>query len=43
MAADFRARVFHPDDVARLHDERQAAVARGTPFANEQRVWRHDG
>jgi PAS domain S-box-containing protein len=43
MAADFRARVFHPDDVARLHDERQAALARGTPFANEQRVGRHDG
>ena len=31
MAADFRARVFHPDDVARLHDERQEALARGTP------------
>src|SRR5882724_4858954 len=23
MAADFRARVYHPDDVERLHDERQ--------------------
>ena len=43
MAADFRARVFHPDDVARLHDDRQEALARGTPFANEQRARRHDG
>ncbi len=43
MAADFRARVYHPDDVARLHDERQEALARGIPFANEQRARRHDG
>jgi PAS domain S-box-containing protein len=43
MAADFRERVFHPDDVARLHDERQEALARGLPFANEQRARRHDG
>jgi formate hydrogenlyase transcriptional activator len=43
MAADFRTRVFHPDDVERLHDERQEALARGTPFANEQRARRHDG
>jgi PAS domain S-box-containing protein len=43
MAADFRTRVFHPDDVARLHDERQQALARGLPFENEQRARRHDG
>jgi len=43
MAADFRARVYHPDDVERLHDERQEALARGLPFANEQRARRHDG
>jgi PAS domain S-box-containing protein len=43
MAADFRARVFHPDDVARLHDDRQEALARGLPFENEQRARRHDG
>jgi formate hydrogenlyase transcriptional activator len=43
MAADFRARVYHPDDVARLHDERQEALARGIPFENEQRARRHDG
>src|SRR5262249_1579446 len=43
MAADFRARVFHPDDVARLRDARQQALARGLPFALEQRARRHDG
>jgi formate hydrogenlyase transcriptional activator len=43
MAADFRARVYHPDDVARLRDERQQALARGLPFENEQRARRHDG
>jgi formate hydrogenlyase transcriptional activator len=43
MAGDFRARVFHPDDVERLHDERQEALARGIPFANEQRARRKDG
>jgi PAS domain S-box-containing protein len=43
MAADFRARVFHPDDVERLHDERQQALARGIPFENEQRARRKDG
>src|SRR3989442_1257812 len=43
MAVDFRARVFHPDDVERLHDERQEALARGIPFANEQRAQRKDG
>src|SRR5882724_1851893 len=43
MAADFRARVYHADDVARRHDERQEALARGLPFANEQRARRHDG
>jgi len=43
MAADFRAWGFHPDDTERLHDDRQEALARGTPFANEQRARRHDG
>src|SRR2546427_9424369 len=42
MAADFRAGVFHPDDVEKLHDDRQQALARGIPFANEQRARRHD-
>jgi PAS domain S-box-containing protein len=43
MAPDYRARVFHPDDIERLRDERQKALARGTPFENEQRVRRSDG
>jgi PAS domain S-box-containing protein len=43
MAPDYRARVFHPDDVERLRDERQKALSRGTPFENEQRVRRSDG
>src|SRR5206468_3237144 len=43
MAADFRARVFHPEDMERLHDERQKVLARGLPFENEQRARRRDG
>ena len=31
-SADFRARVFHPEDVARLREERRGALARGVPF-----------
>jgi hypothetical protein len=43
MADDFRGRVFHPEDVDRLRDERRAALARGVPFDNEQRVRRKNG
>jgi PAS domain S-box-containing protein len=43
MAPDFRERVFHPEDVARLRPERQKALARGIPFQNEQRARRKDG
>ena len=43
MADDFRRRVFHPEDVERLRDERRAALARGIPFENEQRARRKDG
>jgi len=43
MATDFRARVFHPEDVERLRDERQKALSRGIPFENEQRARRNDG
>src|SRR6266850_919085 len=32
VSADFRARIFHPDDLERLHDEREAALLRGLPF-----------
>ncbi|HEX9608323.1 MAG TPA: PAS domain S-box protein, partial [Gemmatimonadaceae bacterium] len=43
MATDFRARVFHPEDVERLRDERQRALSRDIPFENEQRARRKDG
>jgi formate hydrogenlyase transcriptional activator len=43
MKSDFRDRVFHPEDVERLRDERQQALARGEPFENEQRTRGKDG
>src|SRR2546426_12061220 len=42
-AADSRPRVFHPEDVARLLDQRRDGLARGVPFELEQRARRHDG
>jgi PAS domain S-box-containing protein len=33
----------HPEDVERLREERQEALARGVPFENEQRVLGKDG
>src|SRR6202035_1910441 len=41
--SDFRARIFHPEDIERLREERRAALARGVPFDIEQRALRHDG
>ena len=43
MKSDFRERVFHPEDVKRLRDERQQALLRGKPFENEQRARGKDG
>src|SRR5215469_15787824 len=40
---DYRARVFHPEDVERLREERREALARPVPFENEQRVLWKDG
>jgi PAS domain S-box-containing protein len=40
---DYRARVFHPEDVERLRDERREALTRPVPFENEQRVLGKDG
>jgi formate hydrogenlyase transcriptional activator len=40
---DFRSRVFHPDDVTRLQEERRRGLARGVPFELEERVRREDG
>ncbi|HYX70028.1 MAG TPA: sigma 54-interacting transcriptional regulator [Terriglobales bacterium] len=39
----FRFRVFHAEDVARIEEERQQALRRGTPFELEQRARRKDG
>jgi PAS domain S-box-containing protein len=36
--ADYRARVFHPEDVERLREERREALTRAVPFETEQRV-----
>ncbi|MGD0227765.1 MAG: PAS domain S-box protein [Terriglobia bacterium] len=35
---DFRSRIFHPEDVARLQDVRRDALSKGLPFENEQRA-----
>jgi formate hydrogenlyase transcriptional activator len=40
---DFRARVFHPDDVQRLREERHKALSGAAPFENEQRALGKDG
>ena len=34
---------FHPEDTARLHDQREAAISRGVPFEYERRVRHRDG
>ncbi|HEX9384073.1 MAG TPA: sigma 54-interacting transcriptional regulator [Gemmatimonadaceae bacterium] len=43
VASDFRARLYHPEDLERLREERQAALSRGVPFEIEQRARRKDG
>ena len=43
VASDFRARLFHPDDLERLREERQTALSRGLPFEIEQRARHKDG
>jgi formate hydrogenlyase transcriptional activator len=35
---DFRARIFHPEDLERVRDERQVALAKGLPFEFELRA-----
>src|ERR1700746_1454536 len=42
-ATGFRERVFHPDDVARLHETRLRSLSGTMAFENEQRVRRADG
>jgi formate hydrogenlyase transcriptional activator len=43
VSSEFRARIFHPEDIEKLREERQAAYARGLPFEIEQRTRRKDG
>ena len=43
ITSDFRARIYHPEDLERLREERRAALARGLPFEIEQRALRKDG
>jgi len=43
IAPNFRERIFHPEDVERLRNERKAALARGLPFEFEHRALGKDG
>lgn len=43
MAPDYAARMFHPKDTARLHDERRNGLLGGAPFTLERRLRRRDG
>jgi len=40
---EFRRRVFHPEDVARLDERRREGLAGGKTFELEQRILRKDG
>ena len=42
-ADNFRDRVFHPEDVQRLREERQEGLSGSVPFENEQRALGKDG
>jgi formate hydrogenlyase transcriptional activator len=43
MSLDLRRRISHPEDVARLQENRRAALSNGLPFENEQRALGKDG
>src|SRR5712675_1201733 len=43
VTSDFRASIYHPEDLERAREERKAGLARGLPFEIEQRVLRKDG
>ena len=43
VTPDFRARIFHPEDLERLREERETALRRGLPFELELRARRKDG
>src|SRR6266404_6439979 len=43
MAPEFRTQFVHPEDWARLHDERRQGLSRSVPFEIEQRLRHKDG
>jgi formate hydrogenlyase transcriptional activator len=43
MEADFRLKIFHPEDFERLREVRLAGFGGTVPWENEVRVRRHDG
>jgi PAS domain S-box-containing protein len=43
LYTEFRPRVFHPEDLKRLHENRQLGFSQGIPWHNELRVRRKDG
>src|SRR5713226_6328430 len=43
VTSDYRASIFHPEDLERVREERKAGLARGLPFEIEQRALREDG
>src|SRR5258706_3589131 len=43
LAENFRARIFHPEDIERLREVRENALSNWVPFENEQRVLGKDG
>ena len=43
IAPNFRERIFHPEDLEKFRNERNAALARGLPFEFEHRALRKDG
>jgi formate hydrogenlyase transcriptional activator len=43
IAGNFRELVFHPEDIQRMQNDRQAGLKAGLPFALEARLRRRDG
>jgi formate hydrogenlyase transcriptional activator len=43
LTSDFRARIFHPEDLQRVREDKEGGLAGGVPFEIKQRVLRKDG
>jgi formate hydrogenlyase transcriptional activator len=43
ISSDFRTRIFHPEDLERVRERREAALADGLPFELELRALSKDG